>query len=214
MSLRDAIGFLGTCLLLASAAAADDAPVIPDDDLVYCTVCHGVQVGGNANLAAPRLSALSAWYVERQLRAFRNGWRGAHQDDVAGQEMRPMAEFLSNDGIERAAAYVEAAESAAPAPTIDGDAARGEALYGSCAACHGADGEGNEALASPALVGLDDWYQLTQLKNFRGGIRGNQPDDTYGRQMQAAAALLPDEQAMKDVIRYISTLNDRREMTP
>lgn len=205
---------LATCVVAASAAAAEDSPVIPDDELVYCTVCHGVQVGGNANLAAPRLSGLSAWYVERQLQAFGKGWRGTHEDDAAGQEMRPMAAILSAGEIERAAAYVDAVESPAPAVTLEGDAARGKSLYASCAACHGADAEGNESLASPALSGLDDWYQLTQLKNFKTGVRGNHPDDTYGRQMQAAAALLPDEQAMKDVIRYISTLNDRRETTP
>lgn len=193
---------------------ADDAAVIPDDELVYCTVCHGVQVGGNDKLRAPRLSGLSAWYVERQLEAFGNGWRGAHDDDVAGLEMRPMAAILSDDGIRRAAAYVDAVDSAPPAVTIDGDAGRGARLYDSCAACHGRDAEGNEALGGPALTGLNDWYQLTQLKNFKAGVRGAHPDDTRGRQMQAAAALLADEQAMKDVIRYIATLNDRRETTP
>lgn len=199
---------------LSGNAATDGEPVIPDDTLIYCTVCHGVQVGGNPVIKAPRLSGLPAWYVERQLRAFRNGWRGTHDDDDAGQEMRPMAAILSDADIVRAAEYVDAVGSAPPPLTVDGDAVRGESLYGSCAACHGADALGNEALASPALNGLNDWYLLTQLQNFKAGIRGSSPNDTAGQQMRAATGVLADEQAMKDVVRYISTLKDQQETKP
>lgn len=192
--------------LMAGAAVAEETPVIPPDKFVYCTVCHGVQLGGNHVIQAPRVSSLEGWYVERQLRAFRKGWRGAHDDDTYGQEMRPMAAVLSDREITAATEYVSAVESAPPATTIDGDADRGRALYASCAACHGPDAGGNQALASPALTGLNDWYLVTQLANYKAGIRGNHPDDTYGLQMQAAASLLPDEQAIRDVVRYISTL--------
>ena len=199
-----------TCTSLA-AAAADEKPVIPDDRFVYCTVCHGVQVGGNANLGAPRISGLSAWYVEQQLTAFSRGWRGTHEDDRGGQEMRPMAAVLTPAEIERAARYVDAVESPPAEVTLDGDARHGEILYGSCAACHGVRAEGNAALGSPPLAGLNDWYLLTQLEHFKSGIRGTSPDDTFGQQMQAAVTVLNDEQAMQDVVRYITTLgNDER----
>ena len=38
------------------------------------------------------------------------------------------------------------------------DSGRGEALYATCVACHGADGAGNAALNSPALAGQDAAY--------------------------------------------------------
>lgn len=86
-----------------------------------------------------------------------------------------------------------------------GDANKGKALYATCAACHGQNGEGMQALNSPALAGQEDWYLLTQLKNFKAGIRGKHPKDIYGMQMAPMAMTLADEQAMKDVIAYIKT---------
>ncbi len=41
-----------------------------------------------------------------------------------------------------------------------GDAATGKALYAVCAACHGAQGEGNQALNSPKLSGQEEWYLI------------------------------------------------------
>lgn len=195
-------------MLFALPALAADQPVIPDDKFIYCTVCHGVQVGGNRVIAAPRLSDLPAWYVERQLQGFKKGWRGVHEDDSGGHEMRPMAAILTDAEIAEAAQYVEAVDSPLPEVTVDGNPERGESLYGSCIACHGVNGEGNETLFSPTLAGLNDWYVVSQLSKFKAGIRGNHADDTYGQQMRAAAGLLPDEQAIRDVARYISTLSN------
>ena len=39
-----------------------------------------------------------------------------------------------------------------------GDPAKGQALYATCASCHGANGEGNQALNAPAIAGQQDWY--------------------------------------------------------
>jgi cytochrome c553 len=193
-------------LIVATPLAAQDSPAIPADKFVYCTVCHGIQMSGNSVIQAPRLSGMDSWYIERQLLSFKAGWRGAHDDDTYGQEMRPMAAVLSDKEIAAVSQYVDQVTSALPAQTVDGDAERGKSLYLSCAACHGADASGNEMLASPALTGLNDWYLLTQLQNFKSGVRGSHPADTYGLQMKAAASLLTDEQAMKDVVRYISSM--------
>ena len=40
-------------------------------------------------------------------------------------------------------------------------------LYQTCAACHGAQGEGNPELAAPALAGQFEWYTQHQLENFK-----------------------------------------------
>jgi cytochrome c oxidase subunit 2 len=89
-----------------------------------------------------------------------------------------------------------------------GDAAKGKTLYGTCAACHGVNAEGNPALNSPALTGLQDWYMVRQLKNFKDGIRGSDPKDVFGAQMRPMAMTLPNDQAMEDVVAYIRSLAD------
>ena len=194
----------------AGSAHADDAPVIPPEDFVYCTVCHGVQMKGNPIIQAPRLSGMDMAYIERQLQAFKKGWRGTHEADVYGMEMQPMAAILTEDQITRAARYVSEVQSELPPVTlVQGDAKRGEALYATCAACHGAKGEGVQALGAPALAGLNDWYLATQLANFKNGTRGSHPDDTYGAQMRAATAVLGDEAAILDVVSYINGLHSR-----
>lgn len=199
----------GLTVLLAAAAAAEKA--LPPENLVYCTVCHGADMKGNAVIEAPRLSGMDGWYIERQLTAFRNGWRGAKEEDTAGMEMRPMAAALGDEEIAQAAAYVAATMSPPPEPTIHGDTARGRRLYETCAACHGAAGDGQPELGAPALTGLDDWYLARQLASFQGGLRGSVEEDLAGRQMAAAAATLADEQDILDVVAYINTLNPDEE---
>ena len=88
------------------------------------------------------------------------------------------------------------------------DAERGKAYYATCGACHGANGEGMEALNAPALAGQEEWYVIRQLQNFKNGIRGANPKDTFGMQMAPMAQTLPTEQAIEDVAAYISTLED------
>ncbi len=103
---------------------------------------------------------------------------------------------------------VEGGVAVAMPETTAGNVARGETLYGNCAACHGADGAGNEAVRAPSLLGLNDWYQVKQLLDYRAGHRGAHPDDSYGGAMRAAALQLPDEQAVYDVAAYVQTLTD------
>lgn len=194
------------CLTSPSLVFASDAPVVPPQKFVYCTVCHGADLKGNGNIEAPRLSGMESWYVARQLEGFSQGWRGTHETDLPGIEMRPMAEALSATEIQEATRYVSAVSSPRPQPTMPGDAARGISLFQSCAACHGSKAEGNQPLGGPALTTQNDWYLVTQLKNYRNGNRGHHSDDSYGQQMRAAAQLLADDQAILDVVAYISTL--------
>ena len=202
------LGLIGICCL-AFESHAEEEPLVPPDEFVYCTVCHGVQMKGNPDIEAPRLSGMDAAYIERQLHAFKNGWRGTHEKDIAGMEMRPMAAILGDAEITAAARYVNAVSSEPPPTTVEGDEERGKALYAGCVACHGGKAEGVEAVRGPALTGLNDWYLVTQLANFRDGIRGSHPGDTYGAQMRAATAVLPDESAVQDVVSYINSLQLR-----
>ena len=193
-------------MICGALSHADQSAVIPPDEYVFCTVCHGVQLKGNPLIEAPRISRMETWYVERQLHAFKNGWRGRHERDLAGMEMRPMAEVLTNDDIDAVAAYVNSVDSELPPKTIQGKVQRGQMQYASCAECHGENGEGIEALGAPSLTGVNDWYLVTQMKNFRDGTRGESPGDSYGAEMRAAAQNLTDDQAIYDVVSYITTL--------
>ncbi len=173
----------------------------------YCTSCHLDDGSGLANLEAPAIAGLPYWYVEKQLHGFRKGWRGGEYEDLPGLRMRPMAMTLVGDAeISLVARHIAALPSKAPASTLDGDAARGAKLYATCLACHGPDGQGIEALNSPPLTNTHDWYLVTQLKNFKAGVRGDDQGDLPGAQMMPMAAVLPDEQAMKDVVAHILTL--------
>jgi cytochrome c oxidase subunit 2 len=87
-----------------------------------------------------------------------------------------------------------------------GDPAKGKTLYATCGACHGANAEGMEALNAPKLAGQEEWYTVRQLQNFKSGVRGGNPRDTYGMQMAPMAQLLTDDQAMADVAAYIKSL--------
>lgn len=72
-----------------------------------CVVCHGVEGAGNQALGAGNLRYLSRLYMERQLMYFRDGIRGAHPDDVTGQQMAAMSQILADDqAIANVVAYI------------------------------------------------------------------------------------------------------------
>lgn len=87
-----------------------------------------------------------------------------------------------------------------------GDAEKGKVLYNICTACHGPSAEGIPTLNAPANAGQDPWYLTRQLKNFRVGIRGAHPDDTFGAQMRPMAMMLSDEDDIADVVAYLTSL--------
>lgn len=87
-----------------------------------------------------------------------------------------------------------------------GDIERGKLLYAVCSACHGQNAEGIAALNAPANAGQDPWYMTRQLKNFKAGIRGAHPDDTFGAQMRPMAMVLTTDEQIADVVAYINSL--------
>jgi len=195
-------------LLAASSvnvSSAAESEREPFDDR-YCTTCHGIDGIGNEGVQAPRLAGMEDWYLRRQLEGFRSGLRGRHPEDIEGLAMQPMAAKLTDESISDIVQWVGSWEYKPTEITLAGDADAGRTLYATCATCHGANGEGNEALGAPQLAGQNDWYLLTQLKNFKARFRGYQSGDTYGQQMMAMAQSLNSDQAMLNVVAYINTL--------
>lgn len=187
-------------------AQTDDVGLPAQTDDRYCTTCHGVEGRGNIGIEAPRLAGMEDWYLTRQLENFRAGIRGTHASDSQGLAMQPMAAKLSDASIADIVSWVGDWEYIPAELTVNGNVNRGRTAFQSCAACHGANAEGNEAMGAPALAGQNDWYLVTQIKNFRAGFRGTHQNDTYGAQMAAMARSLPDDQAIMNVVSYISTL--------
>lgn len=96
-----------------------------------------------------------------------------------------------------------AAACSGPAPGI----ARGEALFDTCAPCHGDDGAGNQELAAPAIAGASDWYMTYQIEKFQEGVRGYHYTDAEGLRMRPMSrALFADRGDIESVVEYVFSL--------
>lgn len=207
---------------LALAVAVFAAPATAEDRgeqlFALCSQCHMANGQGDQSIESPSIAGLPAWYVEAQLVKFQTGVRGGHPDDLAGLRMRPMSRWLEereagqkNDektaaNNQAVAAFVASLPPIHDADTVGGDAEKGAASYAVCASCHGAAGEGSEPQFAPPLVGQSDWYLLSGLQKFKSGIRGTAPGDATGAMMRPMAMILADDQAMRDVVAYIMSL--------
>ena len=60
-----------------------------------CAACHGATAQGNELLGAPDLNIRNDWYLLKQLKLFKSGYRGSHPDDTYGNQMRVMVNGLA-----------------------------------------------------------------------------------------------------------------------
>ncbi|MGI9203248.1 MAG: c-type cytochrome [Woeseiaceae bacterium] len=202
--------------------------VTGEELFIVCTFCHGDSGQGNIRRDGPALAGLEDWYLELQMHNFKNGIRGYLAEDIPGQVMHFSTGMLRNDfTIASLAEYISALEPGRPLarnavgerpylwespyagldPSISGNAEVGGKTYATvCVACHGADGTGNKDLGAANLTYLSDVYMIRQLMYFRDGVRGAHPEDTRGQQMAAIVKVLADDQAIADVVTYITRL--------
>lgn len=205
-SIRSLLALAALAAVLPGGARADAAR--GKELFQLCAQCHGETGAGNVLYLAPSIAGLGDWYLLGQLKNFKTGVRGTHPEDTGGLRMYPMSQTLKTDeDIQTMAAYVASLPAQKPASSLEGgDATRGAKFYQVCIACHGVDGNGNQAVGSPRLTGQSDWYLLSSLQKLKAGIRGSYPNAAI---MRGMAATLPDEQAMKDVIAHIMTLSSQ-----
>ncbi len=198
------IAALGAAGCGTAAGEGAERPSVMFGD--QCAKCHGEDAHGKPEIAAPGIAGLPDWYVAAQLHKYRKGIRGAHAADLEGLRMRPMSRTIRETDVAPIAAYVS---SLAPAPEETervGDPEKGKAHYATCAACHGPDGKGMQALNAPPIAMMPSWYIKTQLHKFRSGVRGAHPDDITGAQMVPMAKAIPNDEAVADLAAYVSTL--------
>jgi cytochrome c oxidase subunit 2 len=94
-----------------------------------CGACHGAQGEGVQLLNSPKLSGQEDWYLTSQIENYKNGVRGAHEDDIFGQQMAPMAGTLVDEAaIQNVVAYIGTLPDEPAPTTVIGNADRGRAF--------------------------------------------------------------------------------------
>lgn len=77
-----------------------------------CMSCHGPTGDGNPLSGYPVLANQHAAYTAIQLRAYKAGRKLANQDDVNGQVMAGVSQYLSEAEIDAVASYIQGLKSA------------------------------------------------------------------------------------------------------
>lgn len=217
-TLTTTILFVFSLATLSGLAVADE-PSNPAVDLDrgeqlfdLCTQCHGSDGGGNSMFMAPAIAGMPSWYLEMQLKNFKSKIRGLHRDDRGGLRMYPMSLWLRSEADQKAVAgYIATMPKVATPRELEhpGDAAKGQGYFAICSGCHGADGSGNQGMGAPPLVGMSDWYLYSSIQKYKSGIRGSGKGDPYGPTMIAMVATLPNDEAVRDVIAHIQSLEKK-----
>ncbi|MCC7325276.1 MAG: cytochrome-c oxidase, cbb3-type subunit III [Burkholderiales bacterium] len=137
--------------------------------LNYCSPCHGSDAGGSRGF--PNLRDHDWLY---------GGAPEKIIETVTGGRMGVMPAFgpvLGDDGVRNAAAYVR---SLSGLPHDNLRAQLGRAVFAqNCAACHGADGKGNQALGAPNLTD-DIWMFGSSEQTIAHGITDGHNADYAG----------------------------------
>ena len=185
----------------AAEEAKTAAPAKPDlakgeASFAACAACHGAD-GNSAITTNPKLAHQHPEYLVKQLQEFKSGKR-------ANAVMSGMAATLSEDDMKNVAAWLTTKDPKRGFAKDKELVALGEKIYkggiadrqiAACAGCHSPTGAGIPS-QYPRLSGQHQDYTVTQLQNFRAGVRNNSV------QMTMVAAKLNDKeiQAVSDYI--------------
>jgi cytochrome c553 len=213
---------LGLSLAASVSAAAEPetaSPAAPGEPnleagkaryTAVCAQCHGAKGEGNFELKSPSIAGLPNWYIGIQVGKFQRNWRGAKPEDVPGHLMHAIAQALDPEGVRDVAGYITSLELIPTVTTIKGgDAERGAELFRErCMECHRYNGRGEPVFRSAQLIGLQDWYLLSQMKKFQAGNRGGHVDDVDGNKMHRITEKMTDE-SFRDIATHIADLAKR-----
>lgn len=91
----------------AIVTAEQEADPLAGEELyVTCAVCHGEHAEGMQAMNAPRLDNKQDWYLIRQLKYFKYGARGVHEDDIYGKQMAEQGVPDTDQEIVDVVAYI------------------------------------------------------------------------------------------------------------
>jgi len=189
-------------LLLAAPVQAAGNAAAGEKKSAACLGCHGPS-GNSLNPSWPKLAGQGAGYIAKQLAEFKSG---ARKDPImAGQ-----AAALSTQDMADLAVYYSK-QTISPASADKSKLTLGQNVYrggikekgvAACIGCHGPTGAGNPAAKFPALSSQQSVYMVKTMKDFRAGVRSNDPS----KMMRDIAKRMSDEE-IEAVASYIAGLH-------
>jgi cytochrome c553 len=159
---------IGASILLAGISSPTLA--VEDGATLFntkgCAGCHGMGGMQPPVPGYPKVGQQSKTYVLTQLKDFKSGKRANAQ----AATMQGMLATVSDEEMESLATYLAKMPATDDTPT-----AEQHPLYmnKTCIACHGASGKTAAQDAYPRLVGQNESYLLTQMKDIKSGDRKN-----------------------------------------
>jgi cytochrome c553 len=183
------LGFSGT-----GAAGPLDQAVYAK--VVTCSACHGFN-GNSRGEAVPILAGMAPAYFKKAIEDYASGKR-------VSPEMEPFAKQVKLLGVDEVATFF-ATQRREPAAAKPDRAAvdRGRAAADQCAACHGAEGQGDPVKLVPQIAGQPAVYLRNQLLLFKADKRS--PGDEALTKMKALLKAVPDA-TLADLAAYYSAV--------
>ena len=155
-----------------------------------CAGCHGEYGQGSIDGEYPRLAGLTAEYIARQLRNFKQRERinipmlpYTNDRELPEEDLVSIAAYLAsiqlptklppiNEAEFDALKRLQAGKKVINIATYPGDVEAGRKFYKKeCASCHGKDGYGDDNKHIPQLAGQYSLYLLKQVENIRKAER-------------------------------------------
>jgi|SRR5690554_3791738 len=183
-------------LAAAPVAALDGDAARGQAAAAVCMACHQAD-GSGSNIPGgeswPRLAAMNADYIYKQLQDFKSGQRN-------NASMMPFAMMLNDQQMKDVAVYYSQMPATAGKGGENADEAQlalGEKLatWGdwskyipSCRSCHGPDNQGAGS-HFPGIAGQHAGYIEQQIRNWQQGTRSNDPQNL----MHAIAERMSDD---------------------
>ncbi|CAG0976393.1 cytochrome subunit of sulfide dehydrogenase [Rhodocyclaceae bacterium] len=204
--------------LLALPSRADDAEKAKEINGV-CATCHGEFGQGGKKGEYPRIAGQRAAYLAEQLLSYRERRRinipmfpYTQERELSDDDVRIISKYLAAielptqmptfKGDEDALTRLLMTEKVMIIPRVEGDIAKGKAIYQSeCANCHAKDGRGRSNF--PMLVGQYTNYLMKQMEAY---IKGERPHDD---DKPKSGVLMPlKTQDLQDILAYLTTLQN------
>jgi cytochrome c553 len=165
---------------------------------LVCSACHGF--GGNSpGNTVPVLAGMAPSYFKKAIHDYATGKRQS-------PEMEPYSKYVLQFGLDDIADYFAVQRRQAPA-RIKSDLkvlSRGATLGSQCAACHGAQGDGDAFRAVPGLQGQPAAYLKAQMDLFKSDKR--KLDDTEQEKIKKTMFQGLSESNLADLAAYYATL--------
>ena len=214
------------CMIFCAGAKAEGETPAIDLELgeeinETCAGCHGEYGQGSIDGEYPRLAGLTAEYIARQLRNFKQRKRinipmlpYSNERELPEEDLVSIAAYLAsiqlptklppiNEAEFDALKRLQASKKVVNIATYQGDLKAGRKFYKKeCASCHGQDGYGDDNKGIPQLAGQYSLYLLKQVENIRTGERfHDDPDDVEIFREYADAEIAA-------MLAYLATLDD------